>query len=728
MRRRGLRSLQRAFASTRARILLIGALLLVPVGGVMVWQTTQDRLSFRERLVSEQTLAASAGLAEFERRVHDAETALSHLKGLVGLGVLDREKGCSDLLQSEMKEHGYLSNLLIVDDAGTALCSALPAPEGVTYRDRKWFRSAQSTGLFSVGEFVVGRISGAPTLLTGMPGTRPGGDRVYLHAGVSLTWIPEFFARQNLTEGTVVRVVEEASGLLMSRWPDPALWVGKSLSDDKSGLAARVPAVAEPLLSGEAVAQDGTPLFFAAAHRNGVSFRLTTPRSWLDQQVEQYLQRKLAVLVALGGSFTVLALLMTERVVLRPLRRIATLALARVTEISPARPVPQGDEFAVVDNAFQVYAEELEARVLIAERARDELASMEARRRAVFDSLHDGVVVASDGGKIIAANPSAATLLGRPERQLLESRLDEVLATRSYLCGVLDVRWDWEALLAKGAARATVDLRSAEGTLADLQLQFFPVVGLKDEVQSVGVVLHDSSAEHAVARDRELPLRIVAHELGTPIAAIVSLSERMATRDLPPVEVHENAKLIGEAAARTQRLVAQMLLQAQFEGGTYIPEFALLEVCEEASRAVRLMEGQFKRKALSLNWSCPRGPIYVECSQDAFQQVLLNLLDNACKYTPAGGAVLRVHADDEWVSIAVEDTGQGVSAEARDRIFSQWARGDNQAYARVPGLGLGLWLAKQLVETYGGTLTLETQQGPGATFVVCLPRVSVADD
>ncbi len=216
----------------------------------------------------------------------------------------------------------------------------------------------------------------------------------------------------------------------------------------------------------------------------------------------------------------------------------------------------------------------------------------------------------------------------------------------------------------------------------------------------------------------------VSHELRTPLATIqgnIDLMRRGATRD--PNMVKESLEAVDAEVARMSRLVRDLLLLAEAEGGLTLHmkpvevDTVLLEVYREA----QLMANGRQKVRLG-----HEDQALVQGDADRLKQLLLNLVSNAIAYTPEGGTVtlsLNLRPDG-WVRVCVADTGIGISSENLPHIFDRFWRVDRARTRKAGGSGLGLSIARSIAEAHGGTLEVDSELGKGSTFEVLLPQLN----
>jgi len=215
----------------------------------------------------------------------------------------------------------------------------------------------------------------------------------------------------------------------------------------------------------------------------------------------------------------------------------------------------------------------------------------------------------------------------------------------------------------------------------------------------------------------------VSHELRTPLTTIrgnVDLLRRGAADD--PAERAAALDAIDGEVNRMNRLVADLLLLAQAESGMQLEkqpvelDTLILEVYRQAQLMSAAQFPAGDRVKIRLGHE---DQVIIEGDPDRLKQLLLNLIDNALKYTPPGGAVtLSLYRDREWVRVTVEDTGVGIPPDVLPHIFDRFYRAQRKGRK---GVGLGLSIACWIAEAHGGRLSVESEVGQGTTFTLWLP-------
>jgi signal transduction histidine kinase len=218
-------------------------------------------------------------------------------------------------------------------------------------------------------------------------------------------------------------------------------------------------------------------------------------------------------------------------------------------------------------------------------------------------------------------------------------------------------------------------------------------------------------------------LAALSHELRTPLSSILGWSQLLLKGDPTPEEIREGLESIEKRARMQSLLVDDLLDMSRIVGGNLRLDIREVERLDFIRSAIETLTpaASAKEITIDLETGADAGPI--PCDPDRLQQVMWNLLSNAIKFTPTGGTVRVCAARAEsQLEITVEDDGAGIPSDLLPHIFDRFRQGKPSTRRRRSGLGLGLSIAKQLVELHGGTIEAESE-GPdrGSRFLVRLP-------
>lgn len=217
-------------------------------------------------------------------------------------------------------------------------------------------------------------------------------------------------------------------------------------------------------------------------------------------------------------------------------------------------------------------------------------------------------------------------------------------------------------------------------------------------------------------------VHIVSHELRTPLASILGFTSVLLNRDAEPEEQRRYLEIIDREGRRLSDLLNDFLDAERLDEGHLIFEPELIDVSRVVTEQVRLFEGQSEKHELDM--VIPPTPLTVRGDPNRLAQVVGNLLSNAIKYSPEGGTVHVVAEQANGVvRVSVRDEGLGIPEDQQERVFVKFFRGDAPA-SGIPGTGLGLTIARSVVEAHGGSMNFESGSGEGSTFWLELPTAA----
>lgn len=277
------------------------------------------------------------------------------------------------------------------------------------------------------------------------------------------------------------------------------------------------------------------------------------------------------------------------------------------------------------------------------------------------------------------------------------------------------------ALLARSLTRTLRELTAATHKVAKGDLEQQVPIRSKDELGELATSFNQMSSDLAKSRDlRRQMTADIAHELRTPLTVVLGHTEALSEGQLPPDA--ETFDIIYDETKRLNRLVEDLRTLSLSDAGELhlnqqqVPPKELLD----RSAAARKQEALANEIQLLIDAAEDLPTVNVDA--DRMTQVLVNLLDNALRYTPAGGQIrLTAQFTAGGVELEVKDTGPGIPEEELDHLFERFYRGDKSRQREAGGSGLGLAIAKSLVEAQGGQIKVASKPGVGATFIIELP-------
>ena len=285
---------------------------------------------------------------------------------------------------------------------------------------------------------------------------------------------------------------------------------------------------------------------------------------------------------------------------------------------------------------------------------------------------------------------------------------------------VLAGRWmaGWALAPLSAVAAAT---RAVSITRLDYRL---PVRGVEDELDEVSRAFNQALArlEHAVGEMRQFSAAL-AHELRTPLAALRGEAELALRRELPREALQQMLAGQIDEFDKLARLIEQILTLARAEAGEIVLSHDLVDFSPLSSNIVEQLEAVADARDVSL--SCTGEPgVTVVGDAGWLERLLIILVDNAVKFTPAGGRVaVRVGREGERAILEVRDTGIGIASSDVSHVFERFYRADQSRSRATEGAGLGLTLAQWIVSRFNGTIEVSSRPGEGSVFAVRIPAV-----
>jgi two-component system phosphate regulon sensor histidine kinase PhoR len=364
------------------------------------------------------------------------------------------------------------------------------------------------------------------------------------------------------------------------------------------------------------------------------------------------------------------------------------------------------EEFAVVGRALT------EAGQRLTQGERD-LRSTSQTQATVLEGMSESVIAVDRSEHVLFANASAGRLLSfRPDQV---EGLPLLEAVRSH-----ELR-DVVHRALRSKQLSTCELTRRAGPPRTFDVLATPLPG--DPPPGVVLVLRDVSEVRRLERMRQQFVANVSHELKTPLSSIKAYTETLlggAKND--PIHCERFLNRIDEQAGRLQDLIMDMLSLARIESGQAALDLADVSVAHVVRRCLADYEPQAVARELVLENFVDDPTVRVHADEEGLRQILSNLIDNAVKYTPAGGRVsIHCHPNGRMAAIEVTDTGIGIPAEHHAHLFERFYRVDKARSRELGGTGLGLSIVKHLCQAMGGSVDVKSELQKGSTFSIRLP-------
>jgi PAS domain S-box-containing protein len=340
-----------------------------------------------------------------------------------------------------------------------------------------------------------------------------------------------------------------------------------------------------------------------------------------------------------------------------------------------------------------------------------------SKNQAVLEGIADGVIVFNPAGQAIVANPAIGRILDRPSEEILGCDIETLMGSE------VDAR-DQEMVIGllreEELRRSSLKFEWAEKVLS---VSFAPVRNVMGTVIGTVAVFRDYTREAEIDRMKSDFVSIVSHELRTPLTSIkgyldLVLMGAAGTVNKQQISFLEIAK---DNTERLNEMVADLLDISRIESGKVELDVRVVSLPEIVQRVADSLRREFDDRSLTLTLALAPNLPEIFGDPGRISQILINLISNACKYTPQGGATVRARVVRDMVQIDVIDTGVGISASDREKLFTRFFRAEDTAVRQQPGTGLGLNITKSMVEMHGGEIWVESEPGVGSTFSFTLP-------
>lgn len=383
------------------------------------------------------------------------------------------------------------------------------------------------------------------------------------------------------------------------------------------------------------------------------------------------------------------------------------------------------DEDKLLDDAVGIYhltADKVEITVQNAQLLK-RLLTERRWLEAVVQHSSDGVVILDRDGLIVGYNLTMSKLTGWAIGEAVGQHSHQAFPLR------IEVRpQDSTSLIRLGKRYfgertdpVEAQLQTRDQSLLDVEVTGAPLFDEENHPLGWVMMLRDISRRKEMERLQKVFLSAVSHELHTPIAIIKGFAGLMSDPDvkLSPEVIREKAGIIVEESVRLEKMVGQMLEATRIQAGGLKPTLVAEDVPSLVARGVAKVQPLLLAAGCQVDLELKPDHFVAMVDGARLQQVVINLLENATKYSGRSRIEVSGHFDHHELVIAIGDEGPGVPLEERERLFEPFVRGKQSAGAS--GSGLGLYIAKAIIESHGGTLTVGASQRGGALFTISLP-------
>jgi two-component system phosphate regulon sensor histidine kinase PhoR len=370
------------------------------------------------------------------------------------------------------------------------------------------------------------------------------------------------------------------------------------------------------------------------------------------------------------------------------------------------------DEVGTLARAFNHMSTQLARQFVQLDEDRQQL-------RAVLSSMVEGVIAIDAGQQILFANDRAGQMLEFAAKQAPARKLWEVVRQRTLQDLVRRV------LTESGGISESLECGGPSGKTFAVHVTQLP----GEPVRGAVLVFSDTTELRRLERLRQDFVANVSHELKTPLSVITACVETLIDGGVEDVANRGRfLERIGEQSGRLHALILDLLSLARIETGAEALVLEDLPLEKAVRGCLERHQDRARTKGQQVEASPPEGePVIARADEEAAREILDNLVDNALKYTPAGGSIrLRWWAEGETCCVEVRDTGIGIPESELPRVFERFYRVDKARSRELGGTGLGLSIVKHLAQAMQGSVRAASEVGKGTTFTVTLPRSGIA--
>lgn len=417
----------------------------------------------------------------------------------------------------------------------------------------------------------------------------------------------------------------------------------------------------------------------------------------------------IAVGTAIGAVIALVLSFVFARQTTRPLVAL-TAAADRLTSGSSeiGLDITSDDEIGRLARALGSMSRQLRGQLTTITTDRNQLT-------AILASMAEGLVAVDRNERIVHMNGVAGDLLGLRAEEVRGRPIWEV--TR-----IPEIS---EALAETMEKAAAVERSIRLPGPADriFHLRSTPLREASGALSGAVLVIDDVSKLRRLETIRQDFVANVSHELKTPVTAIRGFVETLIDDpDLPPATRRRFLEKVQTQSERLSNLVTDLLSLSRLEAETGALELEPIDARDPALASLQALRASAELKRLDVQATVPETALWVMADEEILRQAITNLLDNAIKYTPAGGRMwLRVLRKGDHAAIEVEDDGPGIDLRHQARVFERFYRVDKARSRQVGGTGLGLAIVKHVARAFGGTVTLDSTPGRGSLFRILLP-------
>ncbi len=395
--------------------------------------------------------------------------------------------------------------------------------------------------------------------------------------------------------------------------------------------------------------------------------------------------------------------------VIYPLEKMTETA-ANIAEGDFSQRIPTrrySSEIEKLAGMFNFMADKLEHKI-------DEISSEKNKMETILSSMVDGVIATDRKHRIVLINPTAKKIF-----KIKKDNIKGIELIASVFSHRIDMYLE-EALMEKRTITREIIYQNPDKVI--MQTTFSPIFEEDGSISGGIIVFTDITELRKLETVRNDFVANVSHELRTPLTSIIGYVDTLLDNDIDDPEIREKfLKIVKTEADRLSILIKDLLNLSKIEGSS--PDLKAENLNKIIDKTVNLLTDKAEKKDIVIEKEIEADlpPVYMVKEQ--IEQVMINLIDNAIKYTRDNGKIkVAAYKKNDIIYVEVEDNGIGIPEEEKDRIFERFYRVDKARSRSLGGTGIGLSIVRNIIKQHGSEINLESREGRGTKFIFYLKK------
>lgn len=432
--------------------------------------------------------------------------------------------------------------------------------------------------------------------------------------------------------------------------------------------------------------------------------RIAIPIKEVEETLFKILSRLAAGLILVFVLFFFLVLKVSASIT-EPVKKITETAYKIANgNLSERIHIYTKDEIGTLSRMFNLMAYQLEETITKISTEKEKLAT-------ILANMADGLIALNRDKKIIMINPAAVEIFGAEEGELKGKTMIELNRNQRLTEVVQEVY--------QTGSKISTEIQLHFPKEVILRTQVAPLTSQTDEISGLVLIFTDITELRRLEHLRTEFVGNVSHELKTPLTSIRGYIETLEDMDMTDtVLVKRFLGVVNRESERLARLINDLLDLSKLEGKRH-HQLLPTHLEDVLANVVDILKPEAEKKAIEFKIEIEKDLPRIMGIEEQLNQVAINLIDNAIKYTPKGGQVeVALNSDSQWVILIVRDNGMGIPKEDLERIFERFYRVDKARTRQMGGTGLGLSIVRHIVKAHAGQIDVVSEVGVGTTFTV----------